>query len=40
MLKSLLAKEVRVDITIEYNRLKSNLTNNKTINFSEKPFSI
>ena len=29
---------MRVDITIEYNRLKSNLTTDKMINFSEKPF--
>ena len=38
MLKSLLPGKVEVKITIHYIRLKSNITNNKTIKFSEKSF--
>ena len=37
MLKSLLPGKVKVNITIDDTRLKSNLTNNKTIRFTEKP---
>ena len=38
MLKSLLPKEVKVIITIDDIRLKSNLTTNKTIRFTKKSF--
>ena len=38
MLKSLLPKEVKVNITIDDVRLKSNLTTNKTIRFTKKTF--
>ena len=38
MVKSLLPKEVKVKITIDDIRLKSNLTTNKTIRFTEKFF--
>ena len=38
MLKSLLPKEVKTKITIGDFRLKSNLTTNKTIRFTKKPF--
>ena len=38
MLKSLLPKEVKVKITIDDVRLKSNLTTNKTIRFTKKSF--
>ena len=38
MLKSLFPKQVKVDITIDDVRLKSNLTINKTIEFSKKNF--
>ena len=40
MLKSLLPKEVKVNITIDDIRLKSNLTTNKTIKFTKKSFFI
>ena len=36
MLKSLLRKEVKVNLTIDDVRLKSNLTTNKTIKFTKK----
>ena len=36
MLKSLLPKEVKVNITVDEIRLKSNLTTNKTIRFTKK----
>ena len=36
MLKSLVPKEVKVNITIDAIRLKSNLTTNKTIRFTKK----
>ena len=38
MLKSLLPKEVKVNITIDDIRLKSNLTRNKTSRFTKKSF--
>ena len=38
MVKNLLPDEVKVIITIDDIRLKSSLTNNKTISFTEKPF--
>ena len=38
MLKSLLPKEVKVNITIDDVRLKLNLTTNKTIRFTKKSF--
>ena len=38
MLKSLLPNEVKVNITIDDFRLKSNLTTNKTIRFTKKFF--
>ena len=38
MLKSLLPDKVKVDITIDDIRLRSNLTTNKTIRFTEKSF--
>ena len=38
MLKSLLPNKVKVKITIDDNRLKSNSTTNKTITFTEKTF--
>ena len=38
MLKSLLPKDVKVNITIDHVRLKSNLTTNKTITFTGKIF--
>ena len=38
MLKSLLPKEVQVNITIDDVRLKSNLSTNKTIRFTKKSF--
>ena len=40
MLKSLLPKDVKVTVTIDYSRLKSYLTTNKTIRFIKKDFSI
>ena len=40
ILKSLLPKEVEVNINIDDNRLRSNLTTNKTIRFTKKSFSI
>ena len=39
MLKSLLPKNVKINITSDDIRLKSNLTTNKTIRFTEKSFS-
>ena len=36
MLKSLLPKEVKINITIDVNRIKSNLSTNKTIRFTKK----
>ena len=38
MLKSLFPKEVKVDITFQDFRLKSNLTTDKTIKFTRKSF--
>ena len=38
MLKSLLTNEVKVSITIDDTRLKSNITTDKTINFNKKSF--
>ena len=38
MFKSLLPKEVEVNITIDDVRLKSNLSSNKTIRFTKKSF--
>ena len=38
MVKSLLPKEVKVNITIDDINLKSNLTNNKLIRFTKKSF--
>ena len=38
MLKTLLQDEVKASITIDVNRLKSNITINKTIRFAEKSF--
>ena len=40
MLSSLLPHEVKVNITKDDIRLRSNLTTNKTKKFTEKPFSI
>ena len=38
MLKSLLPEEVKVNVTTDDIRLKSNLTTNKTIRFTKKSF--
>ena len=38
MLKSLLPNEVKANITIDDIGLRSNLTTNKTIKFTKKPF--
>ena len=40
MLKSLLPNDVKVEITIDDIRLRSNLGKNKTIRFTKKYFSI
>ena len=40
MLQSLLPDDVEVKNTTDYNRLKSNLTTNKTEKFTKKSFSI